>query len=49
VKDTVADPCGEFMAEAADRLSMPRTAASTMHPTTKERLRKWNLRKCGKH
>jgi hypothetical protein len=49
VKDIDADACGAFIAEAALRLSMPRTAASTMHPKTKERLRKWNLKKFGNH
>jgi hypothetical protein len=40
VNDSVDDSCGEFMAEAALRLSNPRTAANTMHPTTEERVRK---------
>ena len=45
VKDSVDDSCGMFMAEAAPRLRVPRIAANTMDPTTKERFRNWNLEK----
>jgi hypothetical protein len=47
VNERVVDSCGEFTAAAADILSIARTAASTVHPTTKERVRKWNLEKRG--
>jgi hypothetical protein len=45
VNDNVDDSCGKFMAEAALRLRVPRTAANAMHATTKERFRNRNLEK----
>ena len=43
VNNSVDDPCGKFIADAALRLRMPRSAANTTQPTTKERFRNWNL------